>query len=212
MALEDAAQIIFLIDGRTEITGIDRDLAKMLRKIGKPVTLAVNKIDSPRRDDLLHEFHSLGFEDVFAVSAEHKLGVAELLDHVTSEFPKTEKDAEKMRSPSRAKRAGAEEAAPASEKQPFVHPSIKVAIIGRPNVGKSTLVKLLRRQFEPQGGRILIDDRDIALITWNSLNEAIAEVPQVANVFRESSIRCRPVVGAMAFTWTRTFRDPASSA
>ena len=143
VALEDAAQIIFLIDGRTEITGIDRDLAKMLRKIGKPVTLAVNKIDSPRRDDLLHEFHSLGFEDVFAVSVEHKLGVAELLDHVTSEFPKTEKDAEKMRSPSRAKRAGAEEAAPASEKQPFVHPSIKVAIIGRPNVGKSTLLNAL---------------------------------------------------------------------
>ena len=53
--------MIFLIDGRTEITGADRDLAKMLRKLGKPVALAVNKIDSPKREDLAHEFYTLGF-------------------------------------------------------------------------------------------------------------------------------------------------------
>src|SRR5262245_47635799 len=61
VALEQAAQIIFLIDGRTEITGADRDLAKMLRRLGKPVTLAVNKIDTASREDLTHEFHALGF-------------------------------------------------------------------------------------------------------------------------------------------------------
>ena len=72
MALEQAAHVIFLIDGRTEITGADRDLAAMLRKMGKPVALAVNKIDSPRREDLAHEFHSLGFQDLFPVSAEHR--------------------------------------------------------------------------------------------------------------------------------------------
>ncbi len=88
VALETAAQVIFLIDGRTEITGADRDLAVMLRKIGKPVTLAVNKIDSPRREDLAHEFHSLGFENLFPVSAEHRIGLDELLDHVTGDFPK----------------------------------------------------------------------------------------------------------------------------
>ena len=75
VALEDAAQIIFVIDGRTEITGIDRDLAKMLRKLGKPVSLAVNKIDHAVRDALLHNFYSLGFENMFPVSAEHKLGL-----------------------------------------------------------------------------------------------------------------------------------------
>ena len=74
VALEGASQIIFLIDGRTEITAADRDLAVMLRKIGRPVTLAVNKIDSPRREDLIHEFHVLGFDHVFPVSAEHQLG------------------------------------------------------------------------------------------------------------------------------------------
>src|SRR5215470_15577431 len=86
VALEDAAQIIFLIDGRTEITGADRDLAAMLRKLGKPVVLAVNKIDSPKREDLTHDFHVLGFEHLFPVSAEHRLGLDDLLDFVTADF------------------------------------------------------------------------------------------------------------------------------
>src|SRR5580658_564950 len=64
VALGRAAQIIFLIDGRTEITGSDRDLAKLLRRLAKPVTVAVNKIDTAAREDLAPEFHSLGFPDL----------------------------------------------------------------------------------------------------------------------------------------------------
>src|SRR6188768_3036054 len=56
-ALDKAAHIIFVIDGRTEITSADRDLAKMLHRLGKPVSLAVNKIDVPKRESLTHEFH-----------------------------------------------------------------------------------------------------------------------------------------------------------
>ncbi len=78
VALEMASQIIFVIDGRTEITGADRDLAKMLRQVGKPVTLAVNKIDAEARQNLVYEFHELGFKDVFAVSSEHRHGIGEL--------------------------------------------------------------------------------------------------------------------------------------
>src|SRR6476620_9875327 len=83
VALEKAKHIIFVIDGRTEITGLDRELAAMLRKLGKPVALAVNKIDAPSRENLTADFYSLGFEHLFPVSAEHKLGLGDLLAHVT---------------------------------------------------------------------------------------------------------------------------------
>src|SRR5438132_1533195 len=84
VALETASHIIFLVDGRSEITGSDRDLAQMLRRLGKPVTLAVNKADTASREALAHEFYELGIPDVFPVSAEHGIGVDALLDRVTA--------------------------------------------------------------------------------------------------------------------------------
>lgn len=128
VALQDARQIVFVIDGRTEITGADRELAQMLRKLGKPVVLAVNKIDVPKRDVLTHEFHELGFERVMGISAEHRLGIWELLDAVTGEFPA-------------AATAGESEEEAEGGKQ-AARP-IRVAIIGRPNVGKSTLLNAM---------------------------------------------------------------------
>jgi GTP-binding protein len=121
VALESAAQIVFLIDGRTEITGADRELAAMLRRLGRPVTLAVNKIDTPKNAGLMHEFHALGFADAFPVSAEHRLGLDDLLEHITRDFPVADPDEAVVEAPY----------------------AIKVAIIGRPNVGKSTLLNVL---------------------------------------------------------------------
>jgi GTPase len=123
VALKHASHIIFLVDGRSEITAADRDLARMLQRLGKPVTVAVNKSDSAAHDALAHEFYELGIPDVYPVSAEHGLGVDALLDHVTAGFREVRAQEEDL-----------------SEDRPHI---IKVAIIGRPNVGKSTLLNTL---------------------------------------------------------------------
>jgi GTP-binding protein len=144
VALEQADQIIFLIDGRTEITSSDRDLAQHLRRLGKPVKVAVNKIDVPKREVLAADFYSLGFEHVLPVSAEHKVGLFELLDEVTADFPVTEGDEE-------------------AEAKPR---PIRVAIIGRPNVGKSTLLNALAG-----GERAIVSP--VAGTTRDSVDEAV---------------------------------------
>jgi len=143
VAFEEAAAIVMVVDARTEIAGPDRELARLLARTGKPLFLAVNKMDSDKQDSLLGEFHSLGMRNIFPVSAEHGRGIDDLLDAILLVLPSKNPTAE---SPSATLRAGSEVAEKSADEEspsPEEPHEIKVAIIGHPNVGKSTLLNQL---------------------------------------------------------------------
>ncbi|MBI4632817.1 MAG: ribosome biogenesis GTPase Der [Deltaproteobacteria bacterium] len=116
LAMEEADVIIFLMDGRDGLTPSDREIAGLLRATGKAVFYVVNKIDGPRHENLAHEFYGLGIETLYPLSAEHGYGIDELMDGVAVHLSEPKEAAEED------------------------EPPIRIAVIGRPNVGKSSLV------------------------------------------------------------------------
>ena len=115
LAVEMAQVIVFLMDGREEISSSDYEVAEKLRRSGKPVLLAVNKIDHFSHDKLF-DFYALGLGEPFPVSAEHSQGVGDLLDAVVQQFPEGEEEAGER---------------------------LKIALVGKPNAGKSSLTNRL---------------------------------------------------------------------
>ncbi len=118
--VEEADVIVFIVDGRTGVMSDDEEVARVLRKTSKPVFLAVNKMDNPSRMDEVWEFYQLGLGDPWPVSAVHGNGTGDLLDAVVEELKKAELPPD------------------ASEEE-----GINIAIIGRPNAGKSSLTNRL---------------------------------------------------------------------
>jgi GTP-binding protein len=118
IAIDHASLIFLVVDGRASLSSEDQELARLMRKTGKTVFLVVNKVDSGKQAPDIAEFYRLGFRDVFPVSAEHGRGITELLDQVAIVLPDEEEKPEKPG-------------------------EIRVSIIGRPNVGKSTLLNRL---------------------------------------------------------------------
>ena len=144
VALEEADAIILVVDGRSELTAPDLDLARLLIRGGKPLFLAVNKIDSEKQQSLTDEFHRLGIRKIFPVSAEHGRGVDDVLEAVFEslglETLHEETDESDAVEPEVAEYGEETQ----DEGQAVPEPKeVKVAIIGHPNVGKSTLLNRL---------------------------------------------------------------------
>ena len=127
IAIEEADVIIFLVDGRTGLTGDDEYIARLLQKSKKPVILAVNKIDDISKINDIYEYYALGIGDPIAVSGVHGIGIGDLLDRVVELMP--ERSIEEYEG------------------------MIKFAVIGRPNVGKSSLTNAFLKQ-----DRVIVSD------------------------------------------------------
>ena len=132
LAAEAADAVIVVVDGRAGLNPLDRMVLERLRGLRQPLVVAVNKIDTPRQDELAGEFYALGVAALYSISAEHGAGVDELMTDVVAHLP------------------------PARPTPELGEPPTAVAIIGRPNVGKSSLLNRLagyeRAIVSPQPG------------------------------------------------------------
>ena len=135
VAFDEAAAIVMVVDARTELASPDMELARLLRRLSKPLFLAVNKVDSLQMEAAAENFRTLGIKQLFPISAEHGTGTAELLDAVLQVVPAFNVEPEEAA-------PVAEDGEPQEETQPEPLET-KVAIIGHPNVGKSTLLNAL---------------------------------------------------------------------
>jgi GTP-binding protein len=133
-ALRESDLLLFVVDGKKGLSPVDEELARMLRKSRKPVVLVINKIDTEKHDPLAVEFDSLGFKKVVSVSAEHDRGISELLDAIEPLLPSPADIEHSTLIPSRL-----------GEGESTAEHPIAIAIVGRPNVGKSSLINSIVR-------------------------------------------------------------------
>ncbi len=138
-ALEEADAIIMVVDGRTELAAPDIDLARLLIRTGKPLFLAVNKIDAQSMEAAAENFRRLGIRNLMPISSEHGLGIGDLLDAVFAVLPDEPSEPEAESAISEGNLAEGTHRTHGE----FEQHETRVAIIGRPNVGKSTLLNAL---------------------------------------------------------------------
>jgi len=146
LALEAATEIVFVVDAREGLTPLDLTVARMLRKSKCPVFVAANKVDSEKQADLDGEFQRLGFQGVYPVSAAHRRGLEQLRVGITRGWKEPEEEAEPAERPKRPTR---------------------LAIVGRPNVGKSSLINTLMAEPRAIVSPISGTTRDAVDISYN---------------------------------------------
>ena len=142
VALGEADALVMVVDARTELARPDYDLAQLLKRGGKPLFLAVNKVETEGLAAEAENFRRLGIRDLFGVSSEHGQGVGDLLDAIAKAIP------ERAEAVEEGDESAAEQSEETGEKKIRTHGEFEqretaVAIIGRPNVGKSTLLNAL---------------------------------------------------------------------
>ncbi|QEK11974.1 ribosome biogenesis GTPase Der [Crassaminicella thermophila] len=118
IAIETADVIVFMVDGRTGLVAADEEIANLLRKTGKPVLLVVNKVDTSKLPDSFYDFYQLALGDPVPISSTNALGLGDLLDEIVKRFPK-------------------------NDVEEYEDEAIKVAVIGKPNVGKSSIINTI---------------------------------------------------------------------
>ena len=164
IAMDTADVICFFADGRTGLTDDDREVANMLRKTSKPVILAINKVDHISMVDNIYEFYELGIGDPIAISAANMMGLGDLLEAICKELPPQTKD----------------------ELDDAEH-VLQLAVVGRPNVGKSSLVNKLLGQERTMVSNIAGTTRD-AIDTEFKVNGQMYNIIDTAGIRRKSQI------------------------
>ncbi len=164
LAIDEADAIIFVTDVEEGITGLDKDVAKMLRKTEKPVFLTVNKVDNTKRQNDALEFYNLGLGDkIYPISAINGSGTGDLLDDVVKALPNQEESEE-----------------PESEIPKFT-------VVGRPNAGKSTLINALLGEERNIVTDIAGTTRDTVATRYNKFNQEF-DLIDTAGIRRKTKV------------------------
>ena len=178
--LKKADLIIFVCDGKVGLLPEDREISKLLHKLGKTVLLAINKMDVKVAEEHKYEFERLGYKQMFPISAEHGLGMADVLEAIVNLLPAAKKIIEK-------------------------EPSYKVVILGKPNVGKSSLMNLLLKRERAIVSPVPGTTRE-ALIECIRFYQEDIQIADTAGVRRKRGIK-EPLESLMVQSTLRAVRN-----